>query len=593
VWYKNLIDQEKVNAESIISNYVFNYMFILGINGWGNRSHDASACLIENGKLISMVEEERFLRQKHAYDALPINSTTFCLNNSKIGLDKIDFVAIGWDLPKHYQSRGLNFPKTNKKIVKHLFPKNQFKYKKYPKVIFVPHHLAHAASSFFTSGFKDAAILVADGQGEKQSTSLFRAKNNKIKLIKEFPIKDSLGYFFEAACKMVGLKTEDGGKIMGLASYGKTKIFNFDFIKLLPNGYSLGLKKDLLIKKNVDEQEEIIKQWFKLWKNQFNITPEPPKYYFNNKLIKREIDFNNKNKNFAASTQKSLEKIILHLAKILKEKSGSKNIILSGGVALNCSSNGNILDSKIFKNMYIFPASTDSGVSLGAALYVDSIKNRNRKYKRIKSPYLGPAFSNKKIKKVLDKNKIKYRFYKNISRKVAKLLTQDKIVGWFQGKMEIGPRALGNRSILADPRYKKNHKIVNKIKGRENWRPLAPSILSSHKNNYFEKNINSPFMLLAIKTNKKAEKEIPAVIHIDNTTRFQSVDNTNKKYYNLIKEFYKMTRVPVVLNTSFNLNNEPIVCTPEDAIKTFYSSPLDCLAIGNFIINKLYEKRNR
>ncbi len=561
-------------------------MYILGINGWGERSHDASACLIKNGKIIAMAEEERFVRKKHAYDLFPLNAVAFCLSKAKIGLDDIKYVAVGWDLLKRYKSNGIPFSKSNTLLSEKFFPKKYFDYKKTPNIIFVPHHLAHAASSYYCSGFKKSAILVIDGQGETQSTSLYFADNGNIKLIKEFPVKESLGYFYEAVCKLVGLKTSDGGKLMGLASYGDLKQFDFNFIKLNKEGYSLGLPKMKKYMKSIDSEEECIKAWQTYFKNNFSIETQTDKYIYNNNFIKKMFDFNTINKNIAASAQSAVEKIILHLVALLKEKTNCENLTLSGGVALNCSANGKIIGSNIFKNVYIFPSAADGGVSLGAALYLDFKKNKRKNYGEITTASWGPNNSNHTIKQILDKNKIKYHHSKNISKEVARLISKNKIVGWFQGKMEVGPRALGNRSILADPRNQKNHTIVNNIKGRENWRPLSPSILEGREEKYFEKSKKSPFMLVAFKTKGEMRKYIPAVVHIDGTARPQSVDKTNRKYYNLINEFYKITKIPIVLNTSFNLNYEPIVCSPNDAIKTFYSCPLDYLAIGDYIIKK-------
>lgn len=561
-------------------------MYILGIHGWEERTHDASACLIKDGKIIAMAEEERFTRKKHAYDSLPINAAAFCLGKAKITLNQVKYVACGWDLPLHYKTRKLDFPHTNKKLIETFFPKKYFTYSRYPKIIFVPHHLAHAASSYFASGFKEAAILIIDGQGETQSTSLFSAKKNRIELIKQFPIIESLGYMFEAACEMVGLGTEDAGKLMGLAPYGKAG-FSFDFVKLKSDGYSLGLKGRLNLKKSADEQAELINKWHKLWKNKFKLIPKKRVYDFKQGTFeKKKIKFDQRDKDFAASVQTYLEKVIIHLTKIVKKRTKSANLVLGGGVALNCSTNGKILTSKLFDNIYIFPAAADNGVSLGAALYLYTKINNHYKPQKINIASWGTSYSNREIKKILDNLKINYHYSQNIAKEVAQLISQSKIIGWFQGRMEIGPRALGNRSILADPRNRNIHTFVNQIKGRENWRPLAPSILLGFENEYFENGNYSPFMLFAFKVKKEKINKIPAVVHIDNTARPQSVDKNNEKYYDLINHFYKITKIPLIMNTSFNLKNEPIVCRPQDAIKTFYSSSLDYLVLGDYIIKK-------
>lgn len=561
---------------------------ILGLNGWLERGHDASACLVINGKIVAFAEEERFTRKRYSYDSLPIMSVAYCMDEAKIGVDDIDCVVYGWNLPKIYILRRDNFPYTNKQILEAIFPLDLYKYNNLPKLEFMDHHLAHSASVYHTSGFKEASILVLDGQGEDASGTLAYGKDGKIKILEKIPISFSLGYMMEGACKYLGLRTSDAGKLMGLAGHGKNgKVFdNIVFNRLV---YSIkNFPKDSsIIKDSLDEQEKVIK----LWKNYF--TSKHPlktnKESVFDKLkgtVSNKLVFNQSHKDFALSVQKSLEEIIIYLTKILISKTGCRNLVIAGGIGLNCTTNGRLISEKVVDDLYVIPAANDAGVAIGAAL---EKANQIGEYEfgRLENIYLGPQYNNMQIKRVLDELKIPYKNSKTIYKLAAESLAQGKVVGWFQGRMEGGPRALGNRSILANPSIKRMHFVVNKIKSRENWRPLAPSILEEFRSEYFEKGVYSPFMLQNHKVFKEKAKLIPAVVHADLTSRYQSVKRKgNEKYYLLIKEFNKLTGLPLVLNTSFNIGGEPIICTPEQAIKTFYSSAIDYLAIGDYWITK-------
>jgi len=565
-----------------------NKIVILGLNGWFERGHDASACLIIGSEIIAFAEEERFTRRRYSFDSMPLLSTAYCLDEADINVDNIDLIVYGWDLPLEYSLRGRDLPDFKKYIISSIFPKPLYRYQKIPKIKFLNHHLAHAASSYRLSGFDNASILVLDGQGENASGTLAYAKNGKIKLICKIPISYSLGYMMEAACKFIGLKTFDAGKLMGLAGHGKKgKVFdNFIFNKLT---YSLkDFPKDIdLLKDSLDEQEKIINAWIKYFESKFN--------FKKNKVVKfnslkgnlnTEIQFDQSQKDFAYSVQLTLEKAVIHLAKSLINFTGCKDLVIAGGIGLNCTTNGILISQKIVDDLYISPAANDAGVSMGAALEM-VYKIKESKFNRLDHIFLGPKFSDIEIKKVLDKQKIYYIKVKNIEKLAAKFLSEGKIVAWFQGRMEGGPRALGNRSILANPKIGSMHYVVNEIKSRENWRPLAPSILEDYRKDYFEKSSFSPFMLQNHKVYINKAKEVPAVVHTDLTSRYQSVTKkANKKYYQLIKEFYKITKTPIILNTSFNIAGEPIVCTPDQAIRSFYSSAIDCLAIGNYWITK-------
>ena len=563
-------------------------MFILGINGWHMRSHDPSACIVKNGKILAMAEEERFIRQKHAFEKIPINAINFCLNEAGITSNDIGIVAFGWDYRQKYILRKIKWRYNEEKLLDIIFPSKIFKYKNRPKLVIVPHHLAHAASVFWTSGFKKSTILVIDGQGEDSSTSIWYGDNKKIKLLKSFSIQDSLGYFYESINKYIGFHYLDGGKTMGLAPHGKP-IFHFKNIKLTKNGYHINLPSSLKYDSHhLDEQEALVTLWHRVIRKYI----KKPNLIVNrrNGLYSRTKDklvIPIEYKHLSASAQLTLEKIIEHLANISINLTKCRNLCLSGGVALNCSANGKLLYNKKVNNLYIFPPANDAGVSAGAAFYTSVLFDKNAQFSRLRNSYLGPSYTNPEIKRILDKGKLRYKSYSDIWRKTALLLSKGKIIGWFQGKMEVGPRALGNRSILADPRDKKMWRKVNIIKGRELWRPLAPTILDKYRDEYFENAKYSPFMLKTFKVKKDKRKLIPAVVHVDGSTRSQTLSKKdNKIFWYMIKEFHKITGIPVVLNTSFNGPGEPIVCTPEDAIRTFYNINLDYLVINNFLLSK-------
>lgn len=561
---------------------------ILGLNGWPERGHDASACLMVGNKIIAFAEEERFTRKRYSYDSLPILATAYCLQEARLSVDNIDYVVYGWNLPKTYKMRRGKFPFTNQQILEFIFPKNLYKYNKLPKLEFVDHHLAHASSSYRTSGLREASILVLDGQGEDVSGTLAYGKDGEIKVIGKIPISYSLGYMMEGACKYLGLRTSDAGKLMGLAGYGKNRKV-FSNIVLNKSGYSItGFPEDKdIIKNSLDEQEKVIQLWRNYFLSRYPLDVKKISFFDSLKgNFINKLGFNQAHEDFALSVQKTLEEVVIHLTKILIEKTGCRNLVIAGGIGLNCTTNGRLVSENIVDNLYILPAANDAGVSIGAALE-KAYQISKFSSKRMEHIYLGPQYSNLQIKKVLDESKIPYKKSGVIHKLAAESLAKGKIVGWFQGRMEGGPRALGNRSILANPKIKGMHDIVNRIKSRENWRPLAPAVLEEFRDKYFKKGVYSPFMLQNHKVVKEKAKEIPAVVHANLTSRYQSVKkDSNKKFYMLIKEFYKLTGIPVVLNTSFNIGGDPLICTPEQAVKTFYSSAIDCLAVGDYWITK-------
>jgi carbamoyltransferase len=570
--------------------------YVLGIN---TVYHEPAACLMKNGIVVAAAEEERFTRIRHGKEAnpfsswiLPFHAINWCFSKEGITINEIDHVAFSFKpsirlnkniskylklLLTHKMSgikKELIFGYFNSKLpmILQLYPPKWHEIKK--RFIFknnitkfhnVEHHLAHAASGFFCSSFKESAILSIDGIGEVATTLLAYGKNNQIKKVKEFYYPHSLGFFYEEITVFLGFqKNHDEFKVMGMAGYGKPTYYNQmkKLIKLKSNGgYEI---KSLASKK---------------LKNLFG---EPRQY---------GTEITQRHKDIAASAQKVLEDTVLYMLDWLQTKTKSENLCITGGVGLNCLLNQKIVNQSKFKNIFIQPAANDAGTAMGAALYCYNYILGNKRNYSLKNAYLGPEFSNEEIKLRLNQRKIKYQYSENIAKECAKFISKGKVIGWFQGRMEWGPRALGNRSILADPRKKNMKDIINDIKGREDFRPLAPAIIEEKLSEYFEESKPSPFMLITYNIKKEKLDQIPAVVHVDKTARVQTVNkNDNPKFYELIKQFEKITKIPVVINTSLNYAGKPIVCNIEDALNCFYNSGIDILAINNFLIFKEKKK---
>ncbi|MBD2414680.1 hypothetical protein H6H01_29000 [Nostoc calcicola FACHB-3891] len=565
-------------------------VYILGVTGFSNGGHDASACLIQDGEIIIICEEERFSRKKHANDTYPSIAAWNCLNQAKITLDEVDYVAFGWDIPQRYKQR--DFKLFLKKFTNQLFPESLFPRKKEPRCEFIPHHLSHAASSFWTSGFEDATVLVMDGQGECHSTSIFYAnRENGIKALKQFGVMHSLGYLYKATSGFLGLGKENPGKTMGLASYGKPQYY-FDCLKLNLDGYEfVGFPNFLNTDVDADKLGEIVNIWYDYFQTKFLLQPFKTSQSWD--ILKNQVNYAFsspviENADLAASVQALIEEIGIHLVKLAVKLTNCSNVVLAGGVALNCSMNGKIAKLPDVQNFFVFPNAHDGGTSVGAALQLSYTLGIPPIKKSLSHAFWGIEFKDDEILNLLQKLGISFVTLEEdkILNVVADYLNNDKIIGWFQGRNEIGPRALGGRSILASPRSKTLRDKVNNTKGRELWRPLAPSILQSQAGNYFyDADKGSLFMLRALKSKENRIREIEGVVHIDGTSRVQLVPD-NSFYGQLIKCFYDQSGVPVLLNTSFNLAGEPIVGSPLDAIKSFFSSSLDVLVINNFLIHK-------
>ena len=592
---------------------------ILGISAY---YHDSAASIIVDGKIIAAAQEERFTRKKHD-SSYPFNAVEFVLNYSNLKLSEVDQV-IFFEKPflkferlletyVAFAPKGfISFCKAipiwlkdklfQKKMLFDELKRHDDNFNDSKKIFFSDHHLSHAASAFFPSPFEEAIILTADAVGEWATTTVALGNKNTLEIKKEIHFPHSLGLLYSAFTYYTGFKVNSGEyKLMGLAPYGKP-IF-----------------QDKIINNLIDIKED---GTFRLDQTYFNyatgLTMTSKKFHdlFGQKPRNSKTDqLTQFHMDIAASIQKVTEDIMLKLARSLKKEFNISNLCLAGGVALNCVANGKILKEKIFDNIWVQPAAGDAGGSLGAALALWHIEQNNPRIVNLKDnmqgSYLGPEYTQKNIEnKLLDLGaKFETLDEDDLLNKTAEDLSNGEAIGWFQGRMEFGPRALGNRSILGDPRSSVMQKNLNlKVKYRESFRPFAPSILQEDLSEWFDMSVDSPYMLMVanIKKNKtiamtNAEEkffgikklnikrsEIPAVTHVDYSSRIQTVnEETNKKYYKLIKKFKELTNCPVIINTSFNVRGEPIVNTPIDAFNCFMGTELDKLVIGNcYLIKK-------
>lgn len=598
-------------------------IYILGISAF---YHDSSACLLKDGELIAAVQEERFTRRKH--DAcFPLNSIKYCVEEADIHPCDIDYVAF-YDKPflkferiletyLNYVPRGIKsfstsmpvwikeklfLPSLLEKELNNTFnfnKKNKIKWKE--KMFFPEHHQSHASSAFFPSPFKNAAILTIDGVGEWATTTAGIGRDNNVELLYEIHFPHSLGLLYSAFTYYTGFKVNSGEyKVMGLAPYGEPR-----FVKTILDNL-IDLKEDGSFSMNMEYFNYCtgLTMTSRKFDELFGGRPRKPE----SPITQREMDL-------ARSIQDVTEEVVLRMARFLKRKTGESNLCLAGGVALNCVINGKVLREGIFSDIWIQPASGDSGGAIGAAMsvwyvYLGKERNVNGNIDFMNGSYLGPSFSNTFIESYLKRNNIPYKKFEDdeIVEIVAQMLTEEKVIGWFQGRMEFGPRALGNRSILGDARNLKMQSVMNlKIKYRESFRPFAPAVLRERVKDYFELDYNSPYMLLVAPVKRERcfnlqeqkkdfwgidllnipRSDIPAVTHIDYSARIQTVNKeTNEKFYKLIKEFEKKTGCAVIVNTSFNVRGEPIVCNPEDAYKCFMRTDMDYLVLENYLLDK-------
>ena len=597
--------------------------YILGISAF---YHDSSAALLNNGEIVGAVQEERFTRKKHD-SSFPTSCIKYLLQEANISLNEVDafvfyekpflkferlletYIAFA---PKGFKSFAASMPVW---LREKLFQKDNIykelqkidkNFNSLEKIKFSEHHLSHAASAFFPSPFNESLILTLDGVGEWATTTVCIGKKNKIEMIKEIHFPHSIGLLYSALTYYLGFKVNSGEyKVMGLAPYGEPKYKNLILENLI------SVKEDGSFKLNMKYFDfatdlKMTNKYFDQLFGQKRRIPETEQ------LTQFHMDV-------ASSVQAVTEEIVLRICRDLSKEYRIKNLCLSGGVALNCVANGKILKEKIFNDIWIQPASGDAGGSLGSALAYWHMELENPKinnFDNMKGSYLGPKFNENQIEKSL--NKIGAKFKKvdeeKMINEISDILSSEKAVGWFQGRMEYGPRALGGRSIIADPRSETMQKNLNlKVKFRESFRPFAPSVLREHLGEYFDISLDSPYMLLVASINENLKipmnetdqklfgieklnvkrSNIPAVTHVDYSARIQTVhENTNKTYYKLIKKFHEKTGCPVLINTSFNVRGEPIVCMPEDAFNCFMGTNLDYLVIENFILDKKEQDPN-
>lgn len=560
-------------------------MYILGISCF---YHDAAACLIKDGEIIAAAQEERFTRKKHDPN-FPKNAINYCLKEAGISVSDIEYVGF-YDkpfvkferiiltyiatFPKSFPSFSKSMPVwiKDKLWIKRLIHENVGFEK---EILFINHHQSHAASSFLVSPFEEAAILTIDGVGEWATATYGIGRGTDIEILKEINFPHSLGLLYSAFTYYLGFKVNSAEyKVMGLAPYGKPIYY------------------DLIMKELIDVKEDgSFKCNMKYFAYDYGLTMTNGKFdkLFGGPPRVPETKLDQRHKDLAASVQKVTEEVVLRMANYLYKKTGLKNLCMAGGVALNCVANGRVLRESPFENIFIQPAAGDAGGAVGVAKFIYHTLLGNPRTAPIKDTYFGPQYSNEDIKKYLDERNVKYHQLsrEELLKKTAQLIHEQNVIGWFQGRMEFGPRALGNRSIIADATNPENRDVVNlKIKFRESFRPFAPSVLAEKASQYFELDCPSPYMLLVANV-REGKRIIPAVTHVDNSARIQTVTREeNELYYDLIKEYEKISGVPVIINTSFNVRGEPIVCTPHDAYMCFMRTNMDYLVMGNFLLDK-------
>ena len=586
-------------------------MYILGISAF---YHDSAACLLKDGDIIAASQEERFVRKKH-YSGFPKNAVFYCLREAGINLEDLDYVAF-YDKP---------FVKFDRIIKTHLafapwgiepfidavpfwlkhklwvpeIVKQETGYK--GKVLFPEHHESHAASAFFPSPFKQAAFLTMDGVGEWATASYGIGKGNRVEIKGELKFPNSLGLLYSAFTYFLGFRVNSGEyKVMGLAPYGEPKYVQKIYDNLID------LKEDGSFRVNLDYFNYCTGS--KMINQRFEQLFDGPARSPESKLTQREMDI-------ARSIQEVTEEVMLRMARHVKKETAEKYLCLAGGVALNCVGNGKLLRSGLFDDIWVQPSAGDAGGALGAAyvIYYHYLDNplvfKNGKDLQ-KGSYLGPEYDDREISRVLDDYKLPYEYLETeeLLDKVSDLLIEKNVIGWFQGRMEFGPRALGSRSIIGDARLPDMQKKMNlKIKFRESFRPFAPSVLEEKTAEWFDLDRKSPYMLLVTQVNRDkqrsvaddeqqltglqklrpARSDIPAVTHVDYSARIQTISKEdNPRYYSLISKFDQKTGCPVIINTSFNVRGEPIVQSPQDAYKCFMRTQMDVLVMGNCILYK-------
>ena len=588
---------------------------ILGISAF---YHDSAACIIKNGEIIAAVQEERFTRKKHDQN-FPKNAIKYCLKEAGITASSLRAVAF-YDKPflkferiletyLSYAPNGLSsFLKAmplwiKKKLWIKTLIQDELGYE--GRILFPEHHASHAASAFYASPFQDAAFLTMDGVGEWATTSYGIGEDNKMKMLADIRFPNSLGLLYSAFTYYTGFRVNSGEyKVMGLAPYGYPKYKNLIYKHLID------VKEDGSFKMDMSYFDYNV--GLTMTNKKFNDLFGGPPREHESELTQKEMDL-------ARSVQEVIEEIVLKMAKYVRKVTNKKYLCLAGGVALNCVANGKLLRSGIFDDIYIQPAAGDAGGALGSAYivwyqYLGNQRQTNQKTDFMKGAYLGPEYNNKQIGEYLDEKRYNHIKLKDgeVAEKIADLISEQKVIGWFQGRMEFGPRALGSRTIIGDARSLDMQKTINlKIKYRESFRPFAPSVREENISEYFEIDRSSPYMLLVadLKKDKQlpmtkeqesyfglkklniARSKVPAITHVDYSARIQSISkNTNKRYHDMLTVFYEKYGCPVIVNTSFNVRGEPIVCTPKDAYLCFMRTEMDYLILNNYLLAKTEQR---
>ncbi|MEO8500965.1 MAG: carbamoyltransferase C-terminal domain-containing protein [Vicinamibacteria bacterium] len=573
-------------------------MLIVGLSAFGQ---NPGACILRDGKLIAFAEEERFVRIKGANLRFPAKALAYCLREAKATLDDVDRFAVGWNAEKYRVQMPLFFARqffrnigaasdgSSTRILAEIADQKPDAIRRrtvlalreeglsgrVPEFVFVDHHLAHAASAFYASGFEDASVLVVDGSGEDRSTSFYAGKGLDIADRGSVELPDSLGWFYAAVTSFLGFRAyEEEGFTMGLAPYGnaspewREKMERL--VRFEANGlYRVDPRYTLLGRHSTNEH----------FSDELTTLLGPPR------LPKDPLT--QTHKDIAAAAQERLEQAVLRLVKKLVDHTGSKKLCVAGGVAMNCKMNGVIGASGLVDGLFVQPAAHDSGTALGAAMWVSARSGEDPRF-RMEHAQWGPGYSSAEVEKAARTAGMHFERPDSIEEKTAEALASGKVVAWFKGRMEVGPRALGGRSILAHPALPGMNDRVNRdVKFRDAWRPFCPSMLDTAAADYLKPSLETRFMTVAAEASERGRKEIPAVIHVDGSTRPQTVNvSTHPSYAKAITAFGKRTGLPVVLNTSLNVKGEPVACTPMDALRCFYSSGIDAIALEDIWLSK-------
>lgn len=550
---------------------------------------DSAAALVTRDGIKAAAAEERFTREK-ATGSFPINAIKYCLQVSNLAPDSIDYIAHGFcyepfrsfyehsDLTKQQFAEVYSREAQVRCLQEHF---DSFDWAK--KLVHVPHHMAHAASTFYLSGFKESLILVTDGMGEQHSTTIAVGKENQIEIIKQFPALHSLGILYGVFTLYLGFCFGlDEYKVMGLAPYGNPRRYFSQVMQLINLQNDGTYTIPVLFQNQTEEEKETYSGTLQVLTDIFGPPREP------------DVEITQNYMDIAAALQSVLQACLMHVLRHFKKETGQNNLCMAGGVALNCTANGVIKRSRMFKNMFIQPAAGDDGTALGAALYIQSLHQRNLCSKKMAQPLWGPSYETEEIRQILeDRQECESTFFPSfddLAREIVKRIAEGQIVAWFQGRMEFGPRALGNRSILADPRDPGMRDRINKlVKKREGFRPFAPAVTVEGASQFFEIDKGDEsiyaYMLFVTQVRSAYREQLPAITHVDGSARVQAVSKEdNPKFWTLLNEFGRVSGIPVLLNTSFNVRGQPIVCTPKEAVETFLFAKLDVLVMGNYVV---------